>query len=142
MLAEMMDAVVRSKGRTRFARVPIQRHTVDSSRAGGDAWVRIRVLMVGICRTDLYAADGSLVVAEGRVLGHELVGEVDEDVGLWRRGQRVVVNPLVPCQNCVGCHAGARCSRACMLGIAVAAPSLTILRSMYSAFIMWGEVSR
>lgn len=40
-------------------------------------WVRLRVELAGVCRTDVAAATGQLAVPPGRVLGHEMVGVVD-----------------------------------------------------------------
>ncbi len=59
----------------------------------------MRVLLAGICRTDLYAADGLLAVTAPRILGHELVGEIveiDDDLGgNLALGQRVTAMPLL-----------------------------------------------
>lgn len=35
-------------------------------------WVRLRVALAGVCRTDVAAATGALPVAPGRILGHEV----------------------------------------------------------------------
>jgi L-iditol 2-dehydrogenase len=84
-----MRAVVRAGGEVRLAQV------ARPHRRQG--WARVRVLVAGICRTDLYAADGSLAVDEPRVLGHELVGEIVEvDPGsALLVGQRVTASPLL-----------------------------------------------
>ena len=69
-------------------------------------WVRIRVERVGVCRTDVAAAQGELDVSPGRVLGHEVVGavvEVGEEVNPSWHGQRVGVLPLRPCGCCTYC---------------------------------------
>jgi threonine dehydrogenase-like Zn-dependent dehydrogenase len=65
----------------------------------------LRVLLAGICRTDVQAADGLFPIAESRILGHEMAGEVAEaDPGSeLHRGDRVTVAPLLPCGTCVGC---------------------------------------
>lgn len=73
-----MKAIVRSEGRVQLAHV-----SVPEPPPG---WVKIRVLLAGICRTDLYAASGQLRVSEPRILGHEMVGELDG---------RVTVSPVV-----------------------------------------------
>ncbi len=90
-----MRAVVRAGGEVRMERVARPRRP--------EGWARVRVLVAGICRTDLYAADGSLAVNEPRVLGHELVGEIVEldagsaisAPGAMRLGQRVTATPLL-----------------------------------------------
>lgn len=84
--------------------------------------VRIRVSKSAICRTDVFAALGSIPVADGRVLGHEFTGTVDEvgDAVLrFHSGDRVVVNPLLSCGRCQDCSAQARhnCAEAGFLGL-------------------------
>ena len=101
---ETMNAVVREGGLARIARVP--------RAEAPEGWVRLRVLLAGICRTDIYAADGSLPVAEGRILGHELVGELES-------GERATVSPIVPCGDCAACLASHRCFSPKMLGVGV-----------------------
>jgi L-iditol 2-dehydrogenase len=106
-----MRAVVRERSRVSLADRPTPR------RARG--WLKLRVLLAGICRTDIHAADGLLGIADSRVLGHEVVGEVQEadDGSDFRHGERVVVSPLVACGDCAGCMREARCASPGMLGV-------------------------
>ena len=64
----------------------------------------IRIAHVGICGSDMHAFLGH---DERRpaplILGHEASGII---VGGKNDGQRVTVNPLVTCQECVACHEG------------------------------------
>jgi threonine dehydrogenase-like Zn-dependent dehydrogenase len=99
-----MKAVVREGGLAHIARI--------AQPEAPTGWVRLRVLLAGICRTDLYVAEGSLPVAEGRVLGHELVGELES-------GERATVSPILPCSDCAACRAGQRCVSPKMLGVDV-----------------------
>lgn len=95
------------------------RWATHAAPAPGPGEARVRVLLAGICRTDLHAAEGTLPVSEGRVLGHEFVGVVDE-VGpgvALARGARVTASPLLPCGACGACGAGAPCHQPGMLGI-------------------------
>ncbi|HEX3772667.1 MAG TPA: alcohol dehydrogenase catalytic domain-containing protein [Polyangiaceae bacterium] len=81
----------------------------------------MRVLLVGVCRTDVHAADGLLPLGGPRILGHELVGDVveaDEESG-WARGDRVVACPLLRCGACAGCASHLRCVEPRMLGVDV-----------------------
>jgi alcohol dehydrogenase len=70
----------------------------------------VRVTTASICGTDLRILEGALPeVADGRVLGHEGVGVV-EDVGpavtAIRRGDRVLVSAITSCGACVPCRRG------------------------------------
>lgn len=75
-----------------------------------DGEVLIEVACTGLCRTDLYVANGALPVLEGRVLGHEFSGVISqlgpgvEDSWLSRA---VAVFPWVGCGECGFCQQGA-----------------------------------
>ncbi|MEL6894703.1 MAG: alcohol dehydrogenase catalytic domain-containing protein [Planctomycetota bacterium] len=56
----------------------------------------VQVLCVGLCRTDLFVADGTMPVAQPRVSGHEMVGCVMNVNAPQHRswiGKTVVVDP-------------------------------------------------
>jgi threonine dehydrogenase-like Zn-dependent dehydrogenase len=84
-------------------------------------WVRVRVELAGVCRTDVHAAEGLLALGGRRVLGHELVGEIEETDprAPLARGARVTASPLLPCGRCAGCRRGRRCASPAMLGVDV-----------------------
>ena len=108
---EAMTAVVGDRGEARLTRVRMKERT--------PGWARLRVLLAGICRTDVYAADGRLPLPGPTILGHELVGEV-EDVDPASElsiGDRVTVFPLMACGRCAACARSGRCSRPRMLGV-------------------------
>jgi alcohol dehydrogenase len=66
----------------------------------------VRVTTASICATDLKIVAGRLPVAPGRVLGHELVGELVEagpGVECFEPGQRVFVPTNTPCGRCFEC---------------------------------------
>ncbi len=76
--------------------------------------VVVEVKRAGICRTDVYAADGLLRVEEPRVLGHEAAGVAE--------GVRVVIDPAISCAMldappCAACAAGRPCAKPSMLGV-------------------------
>ncbi len=75
---------------------------------GGDAIVRVDA--VTICGTDLHILNGDLPeVHEGRILGHEAVGTVDETgdgVHRLRPGDRVLVSCISACGTCRYCREG------------------------------------
>ena len=57
--------------------------------------VLVEVKRAGICRTDVYVADGTLAVREPRVLGHEAAGVVASDHPRLPRGARVAIDPVL-----------------------------------------------
>jgi 2-desacetyl-2-hydroxyethyl bacteriochlorophyllide A dehydrogenase len=71
----------------------------------------LRVLRVGICGTDLHIFQGHLDhrVPKGGVIGHETFAEVVDAPAAsgFRAGDRVVVDPVVACQQCRACRMGA-----------------------------------
>jgi threonine dehydrogenase-like Zn-dependent dehydrogenase len=78
----------------------------------------VRITTSAICGTDLHFARGTMPgMKEGRVLGHEAVGVVEEvgpGVRNFRPGDRVVVPSTVACGSCSYCRAGyyAQCDNA------------------------------
>jgi len=84
----------------------------DPRPSAGEALVKIA--KVGVCGSDVhYYFDGGIgtrLVKEPIVLGHECAGEVVE-VGPGAEGlkvgERVVIEPGVPCGKCVFCREGA-----------------------------------
>ena len=74
----------------------------------GDAVVRVEA--VTICGTDLHILKGHVpAVAEGRALGHEAVGiveEVGESVTTIKPGDRVLVSCISSCGRCRYCRIG------------------------------------
>ncbi len=84
--------------------------------------VVVRVMLAGLCRTDLYAAEGKIKTANPLILGHEFSGivtEVGSDVEQVAAGDRVTVNPVIPCGKCKYCNNGtaAGCQRYEFLGV-------------------------
>lgn len=84
--------------------------------------VIIRVAVAGICRTDVFAAEGRIKTIDPVILGHEFSGIV-EKVGTnahsHKHGDRVTVMPVIPCGSCKWCAAGQEtlCQHTTMLGI-------------------------
>lgn len=84
-------------------------------------WARIRPMLSGICGSDLSTIAGessfyfTALVSMPFVPGHEVVGELLEDVDGLRAGRRVVLDPLLscvprgvspPCRPCAGGEPG------------------------------------
>lgn len=73
--------------------------------------VLLAVEACGICGTDKHILDvpPSYIAAPGTVLGHEFVArvvEVGSAVRQLKRGDRVVVDPSLPCGQCAYCQMG------------------------------------
>jgi alcohol dehydrogenase len=70
----------------------------------------VRVERTTICGTDLHILKGDVpAVIDGRVLGHEGVGVVDEvgaAVSNFRKGDRVLVSCITSCGKCDACKRG------------------------------------
>ena len=76
------------------------------------AEVLLRITAAGICGTDLAIYQGKFDPKRSvppMVPGHEMCGvveQVGEAVRRWSIGERVVVNPLLPCGSCYACVNG------------------------------------
>lgn len=69
----------------------------------------IEIEACGVCATDLHMYRGSLTTDYPVVPGHESVGVVVDagtDVDGYSPGDRVAINPSVPCNRCRACKAG------------------------------------
>jgi L-iditol 2-dehydrogenase len=70
--------------------------------------LKIRIEASGLCGTDLHIASGEYPFARpGVTIGHEFAGtivEVGPDVEGFGVGERVVVDPNIPCRTCEYCH--------------------------------------
>jgi L-iditol 2-dehydrogenase len=69
----------------------------------------VRVTAVGLCGSDLHwyaeAGIGDAVLGRPLVLGHEFAGVIS---GGPRDGERVAVDPAMPCEHCATCRTGHR----------------------------------
>jgi threonine dehydrogenase-like Zn-dependent dehydrogenase len=83
--------------------------------AAEEALIRLRI--AGICHTDLELTQGYMGFKG--ILGHEFVGELVNDVGAWKAGQRVVGEINIACGNCDFCRKGipSQCLDRSTLGI-------------------------
>lgn len=81
--------------------------------------VRVRVDVAGLCRTDVYVAQGRIAVREPLILGHEFTGIVtDQDrQGSFGTGDRVTAIPLMACGACASCAGGRSCAEPLFLGV-------------------------
>lgn len=89
-----------------------------------EGWARVTTRLAGICGSDLATIEGkssfyfSPLVSMPFVPGHEIVGELAEDVDDLSAGTRVVLDPVLACAArglppCGSCSAGTtgRCDR-------------------------------
>jgi threonine dehydrogenase-like Zn-dependent dehydrogenase len=75
----------------------------------GAGEVLIRVRASGICGTDVHILEGGFPGAYPLIPGHEFCGEVVEvgpGCSRIKVGDRVAVEPNVPCNNCPECLRG------------------------------------
>jgi L-iditol 2-dehydrogenase len=87
-----------------------------------DTDVLVRVKLAGLCRTDVFVAEGRIPSKSDVVLGHEFSGIVEacgKSASGFHRGDRVTAMPVLPCGRCALCSSGAqdRCQETTMLGI-------------------------
>ena len=70
--------------------------------------VLVRVTNSGICGTDLKIFTGAMPARYPVIMGHEMAGEVLDgaDESRIRRGDRVLVDPVLFCGACFDCRAG------------------------------------
>lgn len=77
----------------------------------------VRITSSAICGTDLHFIRGTVSgMKEGRIIGHEAVGVVEEvgpEVRNFRKGDRVIIPSTLGCGSCSYCRAGffAQCDR-------------------------------
>ncbi len=101
---------------TQLASVLVAKSTLELQERAvpvpGPGEVRLKVAAVGVCGSDVHyfrhGAIGSAVVQYPTLLGHEPSGVIDAvgpGVSLVL-GQRVAVEPAMPCGDCEHCHSG------------------------------------
>ncbi|MEM3373562.1 MAG: alcohol dehydrogenase catalytic domain-containing protein, partial [Candidatus Anstonellales archaeon] len=75
-------------------------------------WVKIRVHSAGLCGSDLQkilSYKSPREYLHTFILGHEISGTIEEcgsAVEGFNNGDRVAIEPLIPCKNCEACHDG------------------------------------
>ena len=79
----------------------------DVPEPSGDG-VRVRVLEVGVCGTDREISEGHFGTGGGErlVMGHEMLGVVDEDGHGFSRGDLVSATVRRSCGHCLACAEG------------------------------------
>ncbi|MFN2543340.1 MAG: zinc-binding dehydrogenase [Actinomycetota bacterium] len=103
---------------------PLRLVNRDDVERPAEGWARVRPRLAGICGSDLSTLAGrssfyfSPLVSMPFVPGHEVVGELLDDVDGLAKGTRVVLDPVLSCaarglELCSSCEEGAtgRCDR-------------------------------
>jgi threonine dehydrogenase-like Zn-dependent dehydrogenase len=104
---------------------PLRLATLKDPEPPGQGWARVRPSLSGICGSDIATIGGrssfylSPLVSLPFVPGHEVVGELVDDCGDLKSGQRVVLSSVLGCAArgqedlCPNCAAGnyGRCDR-------------------------------
>ncbi len=71
--------------------------------------VRIKLSKIGICGSDVHLFQGHRVLEKPIIIGHEGLGFIDkigEGVLARNIGERVVIEPNIPCRKCKYCMSG------------------------------------
>jgi len=100
------ESPMRAAALTDIGQIEVQER--DRPIPGPDQ-VLIEVGACGVCMTDYHMYHGSFAVEKPVVLGHESAGtvvEVGEEVREFEPGDRVAMNPIVPCNTCSYCKRG------------------------------------
>lgn len=84
--------------------------------------VRVRLTQVGICGSDVHIFQGHRNLNNAVILGHEGLGFIDKlGEGVYGRaiGERVVIEPNIPCKECKFCQSGRGniCSQKRVIGV-------------------------
>jgi L-iditol 2-dehydrogenase len=131
---KMQAAVLHSPGDLRVEQIPVP-ESLDPKE------VLVKVMAAGICGSDIDRVMHSGTYEFPMVPGHEFSGLVEEtgdNVDGLRKGDKVVVAPLMPCFNCRSCYGGhySLCDQYSFLGSRtnggfaqfVKAPAMNVLR--------------
>ncbi len=88
-------------------KMSVSHHAKPTIQSPNDAL--LRVTTSGICGSDLHMYDGRTPLDKGTVVGHEIMGiieEVGEAVDSIKVGDRVVLPFNIACGYCFNCHRG------------------------------------
>jgi L-iditol 2-dehydrogenase len=75
----------------------------------GEGEIRIKISKVGICGSDVHLYKGHRLLTKPTIIGHEAIGIIDQiGEGVKNReiGERVVIEPNIPCFKCKYCMVG------------------------------------
>lgn len=98
--------------------------------------VLLRVGACGVCMTDFHMFHGTFEVDMPQVLGHESAGtvvEVGDDVLGIEVGDRVAMNPTVPCNTCSACKRGE--TNLCQNNTSIGGAGETIMAGAFAEYV-------
>lgn len=100
----MLAAVFEGEGKLAVKQMPVPRIAKPTD-------VKIKIQAASICGSDIHVLSipPGQIGKPGTIMGHEFYGEVDEtgvDVAFVKKGDRVVVDPIIGCGGCPDCRAG------------------------------------
>lgn len=88
-------------GANQIAQVQAEEPTIKEGEA------KLKVAYAGICGSDINIYGGTHPRAKaGLIMGHEFSGTLCNDVGEFKKGDRVAVYPLISCGKCTPCING------------------------------------
>lgn len=78
----------------------------------GSGQVLVKIMASGICGSDIHPYIGKDIERRqpGIIMGHEAAGMIEavgEDITVWKKGDRVAINPQIYCEKCIQCRSGA-----------------------------------
>lgn len=71
--------------------------------------LRVKIIMAGICGSDIHLFKGDRKANMDLILGHEAIGkvvEIGKEVINFKMGDRVVIEPNIACGECSACKRG------------------------------------
>jgi L-iditol 2-dehydrogenase len=114
----MKAAFLHESKKIKIHDIPVPKYKPDE--------VLIKIITTGLCGSDLhYYNEGRLgdnIITEPHILGHESAGvveEIGENVDSFKPGDRVTLEPGIPCQTCEYCLSGRYnlCEKLIFLGV-------------------------
>ena len=91
---------------TKPKEIVLKNRPISEPQAGE---VRVKLKQIGICGSDVHLFQGHRVLHYPHIIGHEGLGFIDKiGSGVEGRsiGERVVIEPNIPCQKCRFCLSG------------------------------------
>lgn len=96
--------------------------------------VLVQISACGVCMTDFHMYHGSFAVETPLVLGHESAGTIVESRAEgYEQGDRVAINPTIPCNACTYCKRGE--THLCENNTVIGGAGETILDGAFAEYV-------